>query len=156
MIKNSNFILSSGRSMIEMLGVIAIGGVMTAATLQLYSYANRKSKSIQMENIINSAAEDISTLLLGRNWANMPFESSGDAYLTKKKMKLVDAWGKPFSVSKTSQASDGRFMINITVDDIGDCITLAKRVSAFKIRVNDMNSFSGCKNKDNKMEFYFK
>ena len=156
MIKNSNFILSSGRSMIEMLGVIAIGGVMTAATLQLYSYANRKSKSIQMENIINSAAEDISTLLLGRNWANMPFESSGDSYLTKKKMKLVDAWGKPFSVSKTSQASDGRFMINITVDDIGDCITLAKRVSAFKIRVNDMNSFSRCKNKDNKMEFYFK
>lgn len=156
MIKKSNFILSSGRSMIEMLGVIALGGIMTAATLQLYSYANRKSKSIQMENIINNAAEDVSTLLLGRNWANMPFSDSGEAYLTKKKMKLVDAWGKPFTVSRTPDASSGRFIITVTVSSIADCITLAKRISSFKTKVNDMDSFAGCKDKDNRMEFFFK
>ena len=110
-----------------------------------------------MENIINNAAEDISTLLLGRNWANMPFSDSGNSYLTKKKMKLLDAWGKPFNVSRTPQSADGRFIIEVTVDNIGDCITLAKRVSAFKTQVNGKNSFSGCENsKDNKMEFYFK
>ncbi len=149
-------ILFGGRSMIEMLGVIAIGGVMTAATLQLYSYANRKSKAIQMENIINNTAEDINTLLLGRNWSNMPFDGNGKKYFEKKKIKLVDAWGKEFAVERTSTSTDGRFFINITVNSIADCITLAKRISALKIKVNDMNSFSGCKNKDNKMEFYFR
>ena len=146
-----NIILSSGRSMIEMLGVIALGGIMTVATMQLYNYATTKSRSVQAENIITSASDDISTLLLGRGKGSEP-NKFGNEWAEEKGVKLKDPWGKQMKLKWTGKENDsGRFSITITAPTAADCIHLIKRVVALRTSID----ISKCENNAN-IEFFFK
>ncbi len=161
--KNNDKILTGGRSMIEMLGVIAIGGVLTAGTMQLYQYATRKSKSLQMESQIIDTAEDVRTLLLGRSWARLEHiaeEGAAHTYFTKKKIKLMDVWGSPIVVMRSESAESGRFLIKLSNINTGDCINMGKRIPAASLKVNGSAvtppDIPPCTAKENEMVFYFK
>jgi hypothetical protein len=160
----SNKSLFSGRSMVEMLGVIAIGALLTGATMQLYSYATRKTKSLQMENQIADTVEDIRILLLGRSWEKLTRiadESEAKTYLEGKKIKMMDVWGSPIVIKRSADADKGRgrFVIMLSAINTGDCINLGKRVVSSFTRVNGSDeefNISFCDTNANDMEFFFK
>ena len=158
--------LYKGRSMIEMLGVLALMGILTAATFQMYNYASNKSKAMNMEDQINQTAEDVKTLFLGRNWdgfQRISDRTSSEKYFEDKKIKLRDAWGNPIYILRTETKDQklARFYIQLNDIEAADCVNLGKRINPTLLRVNNLDVKPGqiplCqKDKKNVMQFFYR
>ena len=68
--QDMNTISESGRSMTEMLGVLAVIGVLSIGGIQGYTYAMNKYRSNNILNEVNIASQDLSLKLLTAHTGN--------------------------------------------------------------------------------------
>lgn len=132
----------AGRSMIEMLGVLAIIGVLSVGGIAGYSKAMMKYKVNRSMDEITQIATNIRTLFGGqRNYSALTAPVVRDAKLVPGEMGLIDAaadadaamefenpWGGTFTitvVAKTDNDSDKAFMIESKDIPTEACIELA-------------------------------
>lgn len=153
----------SGRSIIEILGVLGIMMVLMAGTLRIYDYADQKSKLFKFEQQINDIAEDVKTLFIGRNWdgfARLSTANSSQAYLMDKEINLRDPFGNDIMVLRTKSSKIGKFYIKVSKVNLKACLVLAKRVPSTLKSVNGKTLKSGMpkctKGKKNTLSFYYR
>ena len=133
MLKHDNIIEQSGRSMIEMLGVLAIVGVLSVGGIAGYSKAMEKFKINKTADQISQIVTNIRTLYAqqttyaGLNTATAiqmgvtPDELGSDTTLTNAFAGSIDIYASP----KTSTSSNDAFGILVCGISKEACVSLA-------------------------------
>ena len=125
---NSN---QSGRSMIEMLGVLAIIGVLSVGGIAGYSKAMTKYRINKTIDQITQISQNI-RILYGRqrqkNYRNLSGRILYKANLAPKEMfgsgySMTNAWGESFDVSSSPDSANFAIVTNIPSEEA--CIELA-------------------------------
>jgi type II secretory pathway pseudopilin PulG len=143
----------SGRSLIEVIGVLAIAGVMTAAAVATYNTIRHR----QIRTIANSDIEQIvknTKLLLGArgDYSDVSVEYLIKAGALKNAKPPI---GKDWSVRSENLGAE--FSLNLTGLSYNDCayFTTVKTDWAYKIRVNNFESEPNCLSSgDNEVSFF--
>lgn len=107
----------AGRSMIEMLGVLAIVGVLSVGGIAGYSKAMAKNKNIKLIDQINTLSMNIRTLFSPqRNYKGLDIETivnlggaanMQNASANGSSMTLIHAWGGKIAVETVTQKKAG-------------------------------------------------
>lgn len=94
----------SGRSMIEMLGVLAIIGVLTVSSIGLYSQAMDKLKRMQVMETINTLAQEIDSYYIGQT--NYPATIQADLESVGiMETSQTHAWGGTITVAPNTDTT---------------------------------------------------
>lgn len=147
----------SGRSLIEIIGVLAIGAIMVSATFAMYRTANQRQKRLIASESLQDIATKTKTLLEYQGYQPVSIRyliEAGALNNDKAPMGNSD-W------SITSSIDGTEFSINLTGLSFDDCayFTTKKFNWATRITVNgyESNSASFCmKTGDNKVSFFAK
>ncbi|MBR3510553.1 MAG: hypothetical protein IKN73_00635 [Alphaproteobacteria bacterium] len=147
----------SGRSLIEIIGVLAISGIMISAVFSMYqSISNRKKRMIASENL-QEIASKTKTLLEYSGYRNVSVDflvEAGALNNTKSPIGSSD-W------SVTSSTDGSEFSINLNNLTYEECtyFTTKKLDWVNRISVNgyENNAASFClKTGENKLSFFVK
>jgi len=147
----------SGRSLIEIIGVLAISGIMVAATFSMYqTISNRQKRMIASENL-KEIVTKTKTLLEYSGYApvSVDFLVKSGAMNNTRAPIGNDDW----TITPSFDASE--FSINLTGLTFDECAYFATKKFdwATRISVNgyESNSVSFClKTGDNKLSFFVK
>ena len=143
----------SGRSLIEIIGVLAIGAIMVSGTYAIYNSTNQKQKRLIASSELQNIATKTKTLLeySGYQPVSVDFLIESGALSNDK----APAGGKDWSI--TSNVDGTAFSINLVGLTYDECayFTTKKFDWVIDIRVNDFNSSSAycLKTGDNKLSF---
>ena len=147
----------NGRSLIEIIGVLAIGAIMVSAAFNMYRTANQRQKRLIATETLRDIATKTKTLLeySGYQPVSVDFLIESGA-LENKKQPLG---GQDWSVSSSVDGS--MFSINLVGLSFEDCAYFAtkKLTWATHITVNGYESTNGSfclKTGDNKISFFAK
>ena len=145
----------SGRSLIEIIGVLAIGAIMLSGTYAIYNSTNEKQKRLIAGTELQNIATKTKTLLEYSGYQPVSVDFLIEAgVLTKDKAPAGDDdW------SVTSSIDGTEFSINLTGLTYNECayFTTKKLDWATHISVNgyDSNDSSYClKTGENKISFF--
>ncbi len=147
----------SGRSLIEIIGVLAIGALMISATFTMYRSANQRQKRLIASETLKDIATKTKTLLeySGYQPVSIDYLIESGA-LNNDKAPIGDAdW------SVTSSIDGTEFSINLTGISFDDCAYFVTKKFdwAVKVTVNGYESGDGAlcmKTGDNKISFFVK
>ena len=147
----------SGRSLIEIIGVLAIGAIMISGTYAIYNSTNQKQKRLIASSNLENIATKTKTLLeySGYGPVSVDFLIEAGALTNDK----APAGGKDWSV--TSSIDGTEFSINLVDLSYDECayFTTKKLDWVTKISVNgyDSDDSSYClKTGDNRISFFSK
>ena len=146
----------SGRSLIEIIGVLAIGAVMVSAVFAMYRSANQKQKGLIASETLHDIALKTKTLLeySGYQPVSVDYLIEAGALNNNKAPIGASDW------SVTSSTDGTEFSINLTGLSFNECayFTTKKFNWATKITVNGYDSINGSclKTGDNKISFFVK
>ena len=147
----------SGRSLIEIIGVLAIGAIMISGTYAIYNSTNQKQKRLIASSNLENIATKTRTLLeySGYGPVSVDFLIEAGALTNDK----APAGGKDWSV--TSSIDGTEFSINLVDLSYDECayFTTKKLDWVTKISVNgyDSDDSSYClKTGDNRISFFSK
>ena len=146
----------SGRSLIEIIGVLAIGTIMISGTYAIYNSTNEKQKRLIASSALENIVSKTKTLLeySGYTPVSVDFLIESGALNNDK----APAGGKDWSV--TSSIDGTEFSINLVELSYDECayFTTKKFDWATDIKVNGFNSSSAycLKTGDNKISFFAK
>lgn len=145
----------SGRSLIEMLGVLALGGIITAMAVNMYRTIDQRQKRLIASESLYQIVKDTKTLLqyAGYNAVSVDFLIKSGVLRNDKTPVGSDDW------SITSSVDGTEFSINLSGLTFEECtyFTTKKLDWATKISVNGYNSGSASyclKTGDNKISFF--
>lgn len=147
----------SGRSLIEIIGVLAIGAIMISGTYAIYNTTNQKQKRLIASETLKDIATKTKTLLEYSGYQNVSIDfliESGAINSNKSPAGNQD-W------SITSNVDGTEFSINLNGLSFDECayFTTKKMDWTTHISVNgfDSSATSYClKTGDNKISFYAK
>lgn len=147
----------SGRSLIEIIGVLAIGAIMISGTYAIYNSTNQKQKRLIASENLKDIATKTKILLEYSGYQNVSVDfliESGAIQNDK-----APAGNQDWSI--TSNVDGTEFSINLTGLSFDECAYFAvKKLNwANRISINgyDSSSSSYClKTGDNKISFYVK
>ncbi len=147
----------SGRSLIEIIGVLAIGGIMVSAVFAMYQSANQRQKRLIASETLNDIVTKTKTLLeySGYQVVSVDYLIESGA-LHNDKAPIGDSdWSVTPSIDGTE------FSINLVGLSFDDCAYFATKKFnwATKITVNGYESQNGSfclKTGDNKISFFAK
>ena len=147
----------SGRSLIEIIGVLAIGAIMVSGTYAIYNSTNQKQKRLIASSTLENIATKTRTLLeySGYQPVSVDFLIESGALTNDK----APAGGKDWSV--TSSIDGTEFSINLVDLTYEECayFTTKKLDWVTYIKVNGYNSAdsSYClRTGDNRISFFSK
>ncbi len=147
----------SGRSLIEIIGVLAIGAIMVSGTYAIYNSTNQKQKRLIAASSLENIATKTKTLLeySGYGPVSVDFLIEAGALTNDK----APAGGQDWSV--TSSIDGTEFSINLVDLSYDECayFTTKKLNWVTRIKVNDYDSSdsSYClKTGANKISFFSK
>lgn len=147
----------SGRSLIEIIGVLAIGAIMVSAAFAMYRSANLRQKRLIASETLNNIATKTKTLLeySGYQIVSVDYLIESGAINNDKAPMGSSGW------SVTSSTDGTAFSINLVGLSFDDCayFSLKKFNWATKITVNgyETSNASFCmKTGDNKISFFAK
>ena len=112
----------SGRSLIEMLGVLALGGLVTFSAIRMYQTVRTQQQRIVAEQELKELAENSKIIYSGRK----NYSGISKSYLIKTgALKVEEIGGKDFRI----QSNDDGKTFSIIFDDlnIGDCAYFATK-----------------------------
>lgn len=128
----------SGRSLIEIIGVLAIGAIMISGTYAIYNSTNQKQKRLIAASALENIATKTKTLLeySGYQPVSVDFLIEVGALTNDK----APAGGKDWSV--TSSIDGTEFSINLVDLSYDECayFTIKKLDWTTHIKVNDYDS----------------
>jgi Tfp pilus assembly protein PilE len=114
--------LDSGRSMIEMLGVLAIIGVLTVSAIQLYSSAMSKYNRMAVIEDISTMSQEISSYYAGKE------DYTGISIRFLESAEIIPdsqtPWNTEYEIFATGEDNQ-QFAIRLNELDKGDCMYLA-------------------------------
>lgn len=147
----------SGRSLIEIIGVLAIGAIMVSAAFAMYRTANQRQRRLIASETLNDIASKTKTLLEYSGYQPISIAYLIEAgALNNDKAPMGDSdW------SVTSSIDGTEFSINLTGLSFDDCayFALKKFNWATKVTINGYESANGSlclKTGDNKISFFAK
>lgn len=148
----------SGRSLIEVIGVLAIGAVMTAGAIAMYNSVRTRQQRIVATDTIKQIAADVKTLMGMRE----SYDGVSVDYLIKAgalKSDKSPLGGEGWSV--TSDIDGQSFSISLTELTNGECAYFAQAIPewAYDLVVNGYNTerASHCfSSKTNQISFVIK
>ena len=147
----------SGRSLIEMIGVLAIGAIMVSAAFSMYRTANQRQKRLIATEALRDIAYKTKTLLeyTGYQPVSVGFLIESGALNNNKQPMGASDW------SITSSVDGSEFSINLVGLSFDDCayFTTKKLDWTSRITVNGYSSTDGSfclKTGDNKISFFAK
>ena len=146
----------SGRSLIEIIGVLAIGAIMISGTYAIYNSTNAKQKRLIASSELQNIVTKTKTLLeySGYQPVSVDFLIESGAISSAKLPIGNQDW------SITSNIDGTEFSINLTGLTYDECayFTTKKIDWATDIKVNGFNSSSAycLKTGDNKISFFAK
>ena len=143
----------SGRSLIEMLGVMAVAGLITFGTLQMYRAARTRQGRFIAEQELKELAENAKIIYSGRkNYTGI----SKNFLIKAGALKTEKINGRDFRV----QTNDGGKTFSIIFDglDLGDCAYFATKkfdwADATVVNGSVNNPAASCaESAPNKLEF---
>lgn len=145
----------SGRSLIEIIGVLAIGAIMISGTYAIYNSTNEKQKRLIASSELENIATKTKTLLeySGYTPVSVDFLIESGALSNDK----APAGGKDWSV--TSSIDGTEFSINLVKLTYDECVYFAtkkiKWTTHIKVNGYDAKDASFClKTGDNMMSFF--
>ena len=147
----------SGRSLIEVIGVLAIGAIMISGTYAIYNSTNAKQKRLIATSNLEDIATKTKTLLEYSGYQNVSVDFLIEAgALSNDK---APAGGKDWSI--TSNVDGTEFSINLVDLSYDECVyfTTKKLDWVIDISVNgySSNDSSYClKTGNNKLSFFAK
>ena len=107
----------SGRSLIEIIGVLAIGAIMVAGTYAIYNSTNQKQKRLIASETLKDIATKTKTLLEYSGYQNVSFDFLIEAGAISN--NKAPAGGKDWSI--TSSVDGTEFSINLTGLTFDEC-----------------------------------
>lgn len=128
----------SGRSLIEIIGVLAIGAIMISGTYAIYNSTNQKQKRLIASSALENIATKTKTLLEYSGYQNVSVDFLIEAgAITNDK---APAGGKDWSI--TSSVDGTEFSINLTGLSFDECayFTTKKFDWVTHISVNNFSS----------------
>lgn len=147
----------SGRSLIEIIGVLAIGAIMISATYAMYHSANQKQKRLVASEELRDIAQKTKTLLQysGYGPVSVDYLIEAGAISNDRAPAGGDRW------SVTSNFDGSEFSINLVDISFDECayFTTKKFDWATRLSVNgyDSSDSSYCmKTGDNTLSFFVK
>nr|MBQ0091219.1 hypothetical protein [Candidatus Enterousia merdequi] len=128
----------SGRSLIEIISVLAIGGFMIAASYSMYNSINAKQKRIIASEEIKTIAEKTQTLLQYSGYQNVSVDFLIESGAIENNKAPIG--GQDWSV--TSNFDGTEFSINLVNLTFDECayFTTKKLDWAEKIKINGFES----------------
>lgn len=145
----------SGRSLIEVIGVLAIGAIMISGTYMIYQSTHEKQKRLIASEELKTIATKTKTLLeySGYKDVSVDFLVESGALDSDKSPAGGNKW------SVTSNYDGTEFSINLTGLTFDECayFTTKKFDWAYKINVNDHDSKESLyclKTGENKISFW--
>ena len=147
----------SGRSLIEIIGVLAIGAIMISGTYAIYNKTNQKQKRLIASETLKDIATKTKILLEYSGYQNV----SVDFLIESGALKSDRAPAGNNDWSITSNIDGTEFSINLTGLSFDECayFTTKKTDWTTRITVNGYESESAAyclKTGDNKISFYSK
>lgn len=147
----------SGRSLIEIIGVLAIGAIMISGTYAIYNTTNQKQKRLIASETLKDIATKTKTLLEYSGYQNVSVDFLIESGAIKNDKS--PAGNQDWSI--TSNIDGTEFSINLNGLSFDECayFTTKKMDWTTHISVNDFDSSatSYClKTGDNKISFYAK
>lgn len=146
-----------GRSLIEIIGVLAIGAIMISATYAMYHSANQKQKRLVASEELRDIAQKTKTLLQysGYGPVSVDYLIEAGAISNDRAPAGGDRW------SVTSNFDGSEFSINLVDISFDECayFTTKKFDWATRLSVNgyDSSDSSYCmKTGDNTLSFFVK
>lgn len=147
----------SGRSLIEIIGVLAIGAIMISATYAVYNTTNQKQKRFVASETLKDIAQKTKTLLeyTGYTPVSVRYLIETGAIDNDKSPLGGNDW------SVTSNVDGTEFSINLTGLSFDECAYFTTKKSDWAIRVSvngyDSDATSYCmKTGDNRISFFAK
>ena len=117
----------SGRSMIEMVGVLAVMGLITAAAFILITSAMRSQKLSRADDDVAALAAGV-RLLYNNNTNFTGLSDTALDVLGFDNAKVTTPYGGGYSLGVgTEREQDDRFYISMTTDSDSTCAALANR-----------------------------
>jgi len=98
---HDNMKSESGRSMLELLGYMALAGMIIAASMRLYNQARRRAHQAEFQMILDDVSRRTADIWLGRPFDNVNIT----AELKKKGVRLIN----PFGEFQVGQVPGGNF-----------------------------------------------
>lgn len=144
----------SGRSLIEMIGVLALGGIITAAAINMYRSIDQRQKRLIASEAIHQIVRDTKTLLeySGYTPVSVEFLIKSGALHNNKAPAGSDDW------TITSSIDGTEFSVNLFGLTFEECTYFATKKMDWltKITINGYDgSASYClKTGDNKISFF--
>ena len=112
----------SGRSLVEVVGVLAVGAMMIAGTFQVYQSVRARQARIIASEELRDIARNSRILFAGRN----DYTGISVNYLIKMGALKTDAApGIATDYSIQSEPDGGGFLINLSGVSFGDCAWVA-------------------------------
>ena len=148
----------SGRSLVEVVGVMALAGVMILGTFQVYNVISARMHRIEVAEDLREIANNSRIMFAGRN----DYSNISVSYLIKSGAVKTD---RPPRIAKeyTVQSETGgrEFSINLYGLNRGDCAWAATQYFDWALRVSvNEHSESPAENcapgNDNKVSFFVK
>lgn len=145
----------SGRSLIEILGVLAIGAIMVSAVFAMYRSANTRQKRLIASEMLNDIVSKTKTLLEYSGYQPLSIDYLIEAGALNN--NKAPAGSSDWSVTPSIDGLE--FSINLNGLSFDDCayFTTKKFNWATKITVNGYESAHGSfclKTGDNKISFF--
>lgn len=147
----------SGRSLIEIIGVLAIGAIMISATYAVYNTTNQKQKRFVASETLKDIAQKTKTLLEYTGYApvSVRYLIESGAIDNDKPPLGGNDW------SVTSSVDGTEFSINLTDLSFDECayFTIKKYDWTTRVSVNGYDSSDSAycmKSGDNRISFFAK
>ena len=134
----------SGRSLIELIGVMAIGGVMTAGAIGIYTSVHNEQRRAVAATVLQEIAQNTKLLMESRG----TYDGVSVDYLVKAgALKNTDAPIGDANWSVTPTLDGTGFMINLNGLSMGDCDYFETAIPTWAetVRING-NDFDGSDN----------
>ena len=136
--------LQSGRSMVEMLGTLAIIGVLSIGGIMGYSYAMDKYRANEVMNDVNLRAIDLIAQA----------SRGGDLSLDEWPSKTVSDYGIGLEVDAATNTTEGGIYVDKVPQRVCEIIADGLVPSNVDLTVNGAD-YSGSCTEENKMVFYY-
>ena len=123
-----------GRSMIEMVGVLAVMGLITAGAFVLITSALRSQRMVRIDDDISAIAGGIRLLYANQQNFNA-LASTGDKTTVLQLIgydTVTTPYGGKYTLSATAATTDkpaGEFTVSFDVDSTTACDTIASRLN---------------------------
>ncbi len=147
----------SGRSLIEIIGVLALGAIMVSAAFSMYHTSNQRQKRLIATENLRDIATKTKTLLeySGYQPVSVDFLIESGALVNDKQPMGGQDW------SVTSSIDGTEFSINLVDVPFEDCAYFSTKKFSWALRIEingyDSNTGSFClKTGDNRISFVVK